>query len=452
MTDELLLSIAFPGDTREKILQDWEQYELKVSDGDILIRKSIEFCLDFSRQLVAFSSEARQSFNQLLGCNLNLIKPKVLAEFLFNEETLDAILDFLKRYDNSYFWNAFGISLEKGNSFYEKMNSYNNESDIFSEIHSEIMNSEKLNKEVIINELMSYILFRYKPNDDFNEFFSEFLFTLNEVSSKYPSVDEALCMTETDEYGWAKIDCLSIKQKIELLPEDILKISPILLFELIKWADNFGSFTRNSCMIHTFLESEDTIKSILLNAFKTHRCGYEAYQIYLVWCKVRKIEPALKIGNSPELYFYNSYKVPQIESLYKGYFSELSEEEAKEKTKECFEEIYNSLKNKGFLDEGCRKEEFLWAFGLTEEYPFAFKKIKFNTLTGKSKKSKGNGAFLCLLTILGYTPEEIKAMLHRNPEKSIINKTFDLTIKNNTIISKDYDALLKIVKSSGLPI
>ena len=447
MNDDLLISIAFPGDTYSKILQELEQYDSqKMDESLIFIRKSIAFFLDFSFQI---ASHDRDSFT----CNINLISSKDLAECFFNNEYLDIILDFLKKYDNSYFWGAFGINMEKGNYFFKKMNSDEDKSEIFKEIHSEIINSDKLNKEVILNDLFDCMLLKKKPTEDSNEAFSYLVFILHEVCLKYPSVEEALRMVEADENGWPKVDLFSLKHNFDLLKEKCHEISPEILFDLIKNTDSIASFARNSCIIHNYLTNAgETEKRILLNTFKIHRYGYEAYQIYLVWCKGMKVEPALKIGNNPECYFYNSYKVPQIKSLYKRYFSELSDKEAKKKTKECFEEIYDNLREEGFLDKECRREEFLWAFGLTDEYPFAFKKIKFKTLSGRNNKDKGNGAFLCFLTILGYTSEEIKAMLNRNPDKSLINKTFDLTIKDNTVMSKDHKKILEIVKSSGLPI
>lgn len=447
MTDELLLSIAFPGDTFEKILQETEELDFqKLYESHK--RKVVEFYMYSLLLLRNLDEKRRKHINEVFENDICLISPQWLTEYCFNETHITAIVNFLDKYDNAYFWEAFGISLEKGNSFYEKMKSFDENPNVLRDIINEIVNTGKLNKVIVINELLSYITFDWNSNKDLIEYSSLVFTAINEVALKYTSINEALDMIDKNRLFDSFLSVI-MQNKVG---EEYMRMTPEYLFEFIKIAKFLGDNSSFSDFVNRNLADEDSSKRILQNSFKMHKYGYEAYLVYLSWCEEKKCEPALKVGNSPELYFYNSYKVPQIESLYKRYFSELSEEDAKEKTKKCFEKIYESLKNEGFLDEGCRKEEFLWAFGLTDEYPFAFRKIKFYTLTGKSKRDKGNGAFLCLLTILCYTSEEIKAMLHRNPEKSIINKTFDLTIKDNTIMSKDYDELLKIVKSSGLPI
>ena len=446
MTDELLLSIAFPGDTFDMLLQELVEFDLQeLSESHK--RKVTEFYMYSLLLLRNLDEERRKHIKEVFDNDICLISPQWLTEYCFNEIHITAIVNFLDKYDNAFFWEAFGISLEKGNSFYEKMKSFDENPNVLRDIINEIVSTGKLNKVIVINELFSHITFDCNNNKDLLEY-SSYLFTaINEVVLKYTSINEALDMIDKNSFFDSFLSVI-MQNKVE----EYMRITPQILFEYIKMAKFSGDNSSFSDFVNRNLAVEDSSKRILLNSFKMHKYGYEAYLVYLSWCEENKCEPALKVGNSPELYFYNSYKVPQIESLYRRYFPELSEEEAKEKTKEYFEEIYKNLRNEGFLDEGCRKEEFLWAFGLTDEYPFAFRKIKFYTLTGKSKRDKGNGAFLCLLTILCYTSEEIKAMLHRNPEKSIINKTFDLTIKDNTIMSKDYDELLKIVKSSGLPI
>lgn len=453
MTDELLLSIAFPGDTYYKVQEDIELLlEKDLDDESMLNRHVVEFYLYVLLRIIPLDYKVIKVFKNFFGPNVNLISSQSFAEFFFNEYSIDAVLDFLNKYDKEYFWGAFGISLENGDAFYKKMCYLEENPDVLSEIHREIINSRNLKKDILVNELSYPILCRNDHSEEEIEAYAGLALGIYELAFKYPSIIEAISMV------YENVDnAFNIFTSLQLLKEyqDESKsdFTPQALFEIIKSTFIIGNFVAGLEIIHGWLTDENKlIRKLVLNSFQIHRYGYEAYLYYSSWCKHQKKEPAFYVDNNSKCYFYNSYKVPQIDSLSWLYFSELSEEDAKEKTKKCFEKIYESLKNEGFLDEGCRKEEFLWAFGLTDEYPFAFRKIKFYTLTGKSKRDKGNGAFLCLLTILGYTSEEIKAMLHRNPEKSIINKTFDLTIKDNTIMSKDYDELLKIVKSSGLPI
>lgn len=451
MNDELLISIAFPEDTYKKILQDLENFSIQEMDQtSTWIRQTVEFFLFYHHQLLNLDNESYSIGKEFIFHDINLVKPNILVELLFDEMHIDAILDFLDKYDNAYFWKAFGISLEKGNVFYEQMISYDKNPSVFSEIHTEIINSGKLNKDIIVNELFSHIYFKFEYKEDFIETMSYFLFMLREVFSKYPSVNEALNII--DNKGRYETVPFALYQNL-IRSQDKLDIPPKVLFEFIKWADLSVGIARFSHAIHThLLNSGNDVKNILLSSFRIHRYGYEAYKLYLCGCKAWNWEPALKINNNPEVYFYNSYKVPQIKSLCNRYFSTLPEVDAKKKTQKCFEFIYEELMAAGFLDKDCRVEEFLWAFSLIDDYPFAFKKIKFYTLSGRSKKEKGNGAFLCLLNILGYKKDEIAQLLHRNPELSEINKTFDLSMQDKTSPSRDYDKLLKIVASSGLPV
>jgi hypothetical protein len=180
--------------------------------------------------------------------------------------------------------------------------------------------------------------------------------------------------------------------------------------------------------------------------FSMHEYGYEIYNYYLDFCHEEGLE-AWTISESPEVYFLNSYKVPQLKSLCNRYFPSASEEESKKETKKCFKKIFYDLRDKKFLN--CSLNEFLWAFGLIDKYPHGFKRIAFHT----TKEKKANGAFLALLKILGYEEDEIKEMRQERKNKpNLINQIFDLTLSRKTKESKDYQDLLKIVESSGLPV
>lgn len=458
MDNNFLISIAFPGDTFHKFVQEMdddkfpdfegidELKSLNFDDTTIERTKSIIFYTYLTNIGTKATKSAKGVLMDIWGNDSNHIHPKYFAEVFFNPNSVENILQLLKSYDNAYFWEAFGISLDKGNAFLKRLNCIDEHENTLYEIRNEIINSHSVKNEIVINEIFNYYYYCSVSNiipDDI----AYFLLTIYEIALKYPSIKEALYIFHGDDWhleATTLLDNISFNKKQD-------ELNPEFIFELIKIAHIFCNLKKFVETINNYY-SDDTLKMILLYSFKSHEYGYEAYQVYLYGCKKYNLKPLFDIGNNPELYFYNSYKVPQLPSLCKRYFDDISEKDAKDRTQNCFIQMFENLIEVGFLDRDCRKEEFLWAFGLTDQYPYAFKKIKFYTLTGKNKKGKGNGAFLCFLNILGYKSQEIKQMLHRNPDKSLINKTFDLTIKDNTIMSKDYNALLEIVKSSGLPI
>ena len=98
--------------------------------------------------------------------------------------------------------------------------------------------------------------------------------------------------------------------------------------------------------------------------FRIHKNGYEIYKYYLDYCCKKHVEPRLTIEDL-EVFFINSYKVPQLKSLCNRYFPSASEEESKKETKKCFKKIFYDLRDKKFLN--CSINEFLWAFGLTDK-------------------------------------------------------------------------------------
>ena len=446
MDDDFLYSIAFPGNIFNEVLEDLVIFgNVELNDRSIRVRNAIEFHLDFIGQLAKLNEYQDSIINKIYGENINLIKPHTLAEYFFSESTAHAIIDFLNKYDNVYFWDAFGISLETGNIFLEKIKNQDEHPSVFEEIRNAIINSGKLKKEIVVTELSSIILnnlFIKNSSRDMADFF----FRIFDVTRRYPTIREALKLSDDIEYKNSSTLC-RLFTAFEECEKD--EITPRLLFEISKAANICGCISEVCEHIdNVLLNEENTSYKCLLNLFKVHRCGYDAYLMYLEYCNLAKFEPTLKVGNSPELYFYNSYKVPQLPSLYKRYFDGVSEEKAKEKTEKCFKKIYVGLNKKGFLDNDCINE-FLWAFGLTDKYPYRFKKIAFHT----SKEKKANGAFLTLLKILGYEEDEIKEMrMERKNKPNLINQIFDLTLSRKTKESKDYHDLLEIVKSSGLPV
>lgn len=452
MSDDFLISVAFPDDTYRNVFEEFK----------LLLEQEPDEQSKFTRDVIEFNIYVRfQTFHLLnkeegapniteymFGHNVDLIPPQYFAEFFFNEGTIEAVLDFLNKYDKNYFWSAFGISLDKGDVFYNRMVSFEENLDVLSEIRNEIINSNKLKRDILVNELHYHIHY-WKQSEESIENLAHCSYCANKLTRKYQSILEALDMG--DEIDDNEIHIFSGVQAMREFQDD--KLKPQSFLKLIDLLSTMGSIVFGARFIRRCLTNENSqIRNLVLYSFQKHRHGLEGYINYYSGCIVDKIAPPFYIDENSYIYFYNSYKAPQIGLPYCLYFSELSEEEARKKTKKCFEIIFEGLKHEGFLDKNCRIEEFLWAFGLIDEYPFAFKKIKFYTLSGRNNKDKGNGAFLCLLNILGLETEAIKMLLHRNPKKSLINATFDLTIKSNTVMSKDYNALLKIVKSSGLPI
>ena len=447
MDNNLLFSIAFPGDTYQNILLDLDELMSHNLDDTWTIRhKSIVFMSYFSHCITKLCGKSmKEVYKEFYGDDYNLIHPKYFAELFFDSKSVDFILQFLKNYDNAYFWEAFGISLDKGNAFLKRLNYIDERENTLQEIRNEIVESNSVKREIIINELTYYLLVGSDSQMTSSKEFVSILLNVYKVALQYGSIKEALNLCFGDDIYF---DIISFIKNFSpnLKSNDVLDQES--LFELIKIAYIFcdlGIYVNN---INNHYNSDDINKMVLLNSFKLHKYGYEAYQVYLNGCKIYNLEPVFDVGNSPELYFYNSYKVPQLPSLYKRYFDGVSEEKAKEKTEKCFKKIYTELNKQGFLDDDCLNE-FMWAFGLTDKYPHGFKRIAFHT----SREKKANGAFLALLKILGYEEDEIKEMRQERKNKpNLINQIFDLTLSRKTKESKDCLDLLKIVEDSGLPV
>ena len=447
MDNNLLISIAFPGDTYQKIMFDLDELMSQNFDETWTIRhKSIVFMSYFNYGITKLCGKSMKEICKgFYGDDYNLIHPKYFAELFFDSSSVDFILQFLKNYDNAYFWEAFGISLDKGNAFLKRLNCIDERQNTLCEIRNEIIESNSIKRGIIINELTYYLFAGSDSKITSSREFVSILYNVYKIVLKYTSIQEALSLYLGDEINF---DLISFIKNFSPNLKSNDGLDQESLFELIKISYIFCDLGIYIDNINNHYNSDGTNKMVLLNSFKLHKYGYEAYPVYLNGCKIYNMEPVFDVGNSPELYFYNSYKVPQLPSLYKRYFDDVSEAVAKEKTGICFKRIYTGLVKNGFIDNDILNE-FLWAFGLTDKYPHGFKKIAFHT----SKEKKANGAFLTLLKILGYVEDEIKEMrMERKNKPNLINQIFDLTLSRKTKESKDYYDLLEIVKSSGLPV
>ena len=446
-------AMLFPGNTSYEILQEIEEMvENGIPSYYILDLKGIIFYFDFVNNYNLLYNDPQcinRSFAERLApLNLKYIKSNRLVELMFNETTIPNILDFLENYDNKYFWEAFGVSEDKGNNIKNKLSVHIDDESELNKIRSEISSNGNLNRDIIINELFPVIVSKCYFTEEELETTYKFLLCCNIViMSKYPHICDVLDLANKEkEYENKTFN--SFLSKLYSGQIDLDNITPEILFELIKFSDALASPLNVFRKMYLILfDNESLVCQTMMNAFKMHKYGYDAYNAILKYCRTAKIQPPINIEDSPELYFYNSYKAPQLPSLYKRYFDGVSEEKAKEKTKKCFKKIFYDLRDKKFLS--CSINEFLWAFGLTDKYPHGFKRIAFHT----TKEKKANGAFLALLKILGYEEDEIKEMRQERKNKpNLINQIFDLTLSRKTKESKDYQDLLKIVESSGLPV
>lgn len=375
---------------------------------------------------------------------LDLIKPQKIAEVLFNKPTLPLIIQFLEQYDSCVFWKSLGISKEKGKYYTQELQDIDNSPKILDEIINEISEAE-IDKNIICNMIIPNVFL--KPQN-LDVSITVMVYRCYEfIKIKYPRIVNVIVNNWKNSNKKYMPDIASILEGFNLFGEDEFEYNPKFLYDLIVCfapCDMDYLFPKINKML---VNNNTMFIDVLFPAFKRSQYGYDVYNAYLDFCDKEKINPVLLI-NKPEEFFINSYKVPQLKPLYHRYFPDLTIEDAIEQTIKCYKIIFCNLKTEQYLEEDCFWEEFIWAFGLTNKYPYGFRKIVFKT----SKEKQANGAFLSLLTILGYETQEIKDMLHRNPDKSQINKTFALTIKDNTNMSKEYDYLLKLVESSGLPI
>ena len=228
---------------------------------------------------------------------------------------------------------------------------------------------------------------------------------------------------------------------------------PKFIYELVCILNYICDLRNIYLYIHKAFESEDS-RMLTISSLVKYDYGYDVYCAYIEFCKKNNITPLWET-DSPDLILKNksqNSKITPLKSKCSYYYPTLSFEEAKRETIKSYEIIYGKLVKVKYLMDDCCIDDFLWVFGLREECPKRFRKIAFHSLTSRTNKSKGNGALLSLLYILGYTEDEITQLVHRNKKEILINQLFDLTITHRTLISADYDILLDIVKSSNLPI
>ena len=417
-----------------------EKVNLTIDDKVFFLYNSIVNTLNFENGILAekLKSLYKISFGQ--DFDLDIAKPEVIIKVLFSKNVLPYISQFLNLYDNAFFWRAFGISIEKGNHIKNELFDINNSSILYDEILNEAVLDKRIIREIILPKIYLFASMELKEEDIYLAHLSRHIY------NKFPRIAELIC-NEIEINATYNPDFSSMIQVA--LSEDIkcLEYNPKLFYDL--FVNGYAYRPEALLMfIHIGLTTNNFpgFNEAARVIFSMHEYGYEVYNYYLDFCQESGLE-AWSIVESPEIYFVNSYKAPQLKSLCNRYFPLDSEEESKIQTKKCFEKIFKGLQYKKYIN--CSLNEFLWAFGLTDKYPHGFKKIAFHT----SREKKANGAFLTLLKILGYEEDQIKEMrMERKNKPNLINQIFDLTLSRKTKESKDYHDLLEIVKSSGLPV
>lgn len=416
-----------------------EAVDLTIDDKIVNFFYSIGCFLNLDNNSLLEKSESIYKCFVGPNSNLDIIPQETIIKAIFNESMLPFVSNFLDNYDNMYFWKAFGVSMEEGDRIKGLLNT-NATKTIF-----EVLKNSVIDKKIVCESILPHITYlasssRIEVDDVYFPRLCRHLF------NKFPRIVEFVFNDMSVNQSYLS-DYSTVIQVITSDDVESLKYNPQLLYDLFR----VGYMCQPEyCLfiIHQGLttNSMPDINKALRMLFPIHKYGYEIYSYYLRYCLENKFD-AWTIVESPEIYFVNSYKTPQLKSLCNRYFPLASEEESKKQTIKCFERIFKGLQDKKYIK--CTLNEFLWAFGLTDKYPHGFKRIAFQT----PKEKKANGAFLTLLKILGYEEDELKEMrMERKNKPNLINQIFDLTLSRKTKESKDYHDLLKIVKSSGLPI
>ena len=380
--------------------------------------------------------------------NYELMKLEDIVQGIFVHKFMtDAILKVLNYNDNKIFWNAFGLSVQRGNEFLEELRSSNCQNNVLKKLKSEIIAIDNIDKELIFNKILPQLYQNclHKDAEDNLALITSYRI-IAKIKDKYPRIVNRIL--EIEDYPMSLSSIFEISTSGDFIDKQIY--NPKIVCDMIY---PFKLLLDKEQLLYGFnffinIDLEDKEKTSFIDTFKYNKYGYEVYNFYLDFCDKYGLNPGFSV-DKPEEFFLNSYKVPQLKSLYHRYYPDVSENEAKQRTIECYSQIFKSLQKNKYLDKDCCLNEFLWAFGLTNEYPYCFVKIAFQT----SKEKKANGAFLTLLKILGYEEDEIKEMRQERKNKpNLINQIFDLTLSRKTKESKDYYELLDFIKNSGLPV
>ena len=414
--------------------------------------KVCNFFFNVNSCLNLYNEDVKEIYSNLyksyIGINsdLDLIAPEHIIKMVIREELLPFISNYLDHNDNTFFWRAFGVSIEKGNLIKRQLLDIDNYSNIINELQNEIFNGCIIDKNTICRQIFPKVLQLRMENTNEDNLFP-YHYASSHFCEKYPRIIESIKndvrsgQISTDvifDYSEiVKYTTFTDLKNSEYNPKVVFNLLCLLILVTPEEV---------LILIHYFFSTNNFYGDAIKVLFRIHKNGYEIYKYYLDYCCKKHVEPRLTIEDL-EVFFINSYKVPQLKSLCNRYFPSASEEESKKETKKCFKKIFYDLRDKKFLN--CSINEFLWAFGLTDKYPEGFKRIAFQT----PQEKKANGAFLALLKILVYEEDEIKEMRQERKNKpNLINQIFDLTLSRKTKESKDCRDLLKIVKNSGLPV
>ena len=435
-----LYSKYFPDEFCQKFSSELTQFLSENANIDSNLTRTYKEHLFAFTLTFGADSDSCNSFDNysiILGGKItdpNLIKSEIIISTIFGSENLYTIREFLNTYDGTCFWNAFGLSEEEIiiylPTLMEEDNCEKIES-LFSDLSYTILSRNKLKKDYIINNIFPVFLnLKFRLNN-FNLIFFINRFINENYSEKLKELNAILV------YGINGIDTNILNHIQGDFPK---QLSSNLIFDL---------FLLSFCIenpifsMQILVFSGEKLSKYKL-AFIIDKWGYEIYQSYKEACTLFNQECMLDI--SDEDFLYRPY--PQLTSLYKRYFPNEDEHNAKAKTISCFTRLFEKLKSEQYIDNDCKLDNFLWAFGLLEEQPY-FKKIAFHSKTPRGH-IQGTAAFLQLLVQLGYSSDEIHQM---QKEPSIINEIFDLNVtRKNKPGERDKKDLHQIVLDSGLPI
>ena len=386
--------------------------------------------------------------NLFIGKNIdyNLIKSRTIVNSIFCISNISLIKSFLEQYDENCFWEAFGVEPKEAIFYQQAL--FNKDTTILinlkkkyllSKLRRHIIKKGQLKKGYIIEEIVPLFISMVE-NTNGKLFINLTTSLCRMVSNKFPEVvnrfkDAPLPL------DFSKIPTKKIIFKLirhGLFSKELLYYQFLVAYNITNIEPTFND-------LHHLLKNGE----IDMEKFKLHiitdKFGYDIYNYYVDFCKRNGYNCCVSIENHE----FVSFSLPQLSSRYKSYFPQFEEQKAKDETTKCFIKLFHELKKEKYIDEECKLDDFLWAFGLLNQYPYGFKKIAFHSKTPRGH-IQGIAAFLQLLVQLGYSSDEIHQM---QKEPSIINEIFDLNVtRKNKPGEGDKKDLHQIVLDSSLPI
>ena len=280
------------------------------------------------------------------------------------------------------------------------------------------------------------------------------LFSLAEdILGSKPVFDECKVLLDRFKSIDSTVELSCIEPHISLLMTDNdSDINSQYIFDYIRLYCHLSDEENLLNSLHRELKKIKDKSELVLGIFsKCIPYSRNAYSLYVDFCNNNSLDPVCRIDNLDG--FFGSEVQVSLPSKYREYYPQLDDLEARDRTKLCFESIYNNLIEKGFLDRNCMRSEFFWALGIISERPEKFHRIAFHSLMATNNREIGNSAFQCFLLLIGFSEDEIKSLRSKKNKINLINELFVLTVDRRTSFeSKDEPILKEIIKSSGLPV